>query len=754
MAGRAETKKSASFRFIRCLGLSAIVVCSVAARAPALEIEFDYRFDGTGFFDAPERRAALEAAASLYSGELVDTLAPIDATHWQAVFPHPATGETVEIEAPEIREDHLIVFVGARPMRGGGALAVAGPGYWRFSCFSFFPKVGCIAEALEARNVFWAHEIWPRTFPILFRSSEAARSYPPTDFAPWGGHISFAADARWYFGLEGPVPADRYDFLTAAAHELGHILGVGTAESWATQTNGLHFVGDHAVTAFGGSVSLEDDFAHFAPGTLGHRNGVPAEALFNRHQARGERRWPTDLDFAALRDVGWRRDVPPAPGTSTADPYAGRRMKGDLDGDGEVDSRDVDILAGTLLHAAHAREWDLAQGDVWRRQGGFGADGIVDTHEAGQDLDLLEVTIEIVEQIERSGDCTWQPRPAFEFEKRAAQLLGLTAHVEPGQGCRYSVRPIAGDADGDGDVDRQDYLFFVGGAWERVDVQGWLADAGDVWPFDEGGNANGDGRLDERDLDALAGALAGPDGDADGDDLLDEDENGLNRFAWMTFVGRPQHSPLTRWTGACLSNHKQLLEHGVIAYLGRTMEILFEFCSRGGTPWSLALEVPPEEVAGIALPPASARSGAAAPVATPSTAAPPGVALPPQSAPPGEAGSDGTRGGGIAPAGARPESAPVSAPAESLGYRAVPPDRSLVARGDAPLPALVPERAGGVEAPAEPGSRSDPAAPAVSSAADDPEPLRPLARLLEAVRSAIAQLFDGIRAILDRFVSS
>ena len=658
-------------------GLLALWLVLSSATAPvALEIELDYRFDRTGFFDDPARRALLERAARLYTDELSDSLAAIEGEHWEAVFPDPSTGRVLSLPAPVVPRDRLVVFVGARPMRDRGELAVAGPGYWKLSCFSFFPKVGCIAEALRRDDFFWASRVRPLTFEILFRSSEAARRYPPSDFAPWGGHLAFASDASWWFGEEGPVPSDRFDFLTSAAHELGHVLGVGTAESWASAVSGRRFVGTEAVEQAMGEVLLAEDYAHLADGTASHRDGLPAAALFARFQKKGERRLPTELDYALLRDVGWRRSEPPGDGEPVS-PYGGQRLAGDLDGNGRVEARDADLLAGALLYDAHT-DWNTEAGDVWRRQGGFGPDGRVDTHDAGRDLAMLATAVAVAETIAESGDCSWQPRPGYEFERHSVTLLGLRARETPGGGCRYETNPTAGDADLDGDVDRTDYLFAVGVAWARADPHGWSAEAGDVWPLDEGGNALGDGLLDARDLALLRASLESPDGDRDG--LLDEDENGLNEFAWMNFVGRPQHGPLTRWTGACLSNLEELLENGVVAYLGRNMEILIEFCSRGGTPWSLALEIPPEEIATrVDLPAVRGPETVSIPMPRESDAAPPtgGRLLPLQA---------GSPGGTPAPA---PPAASGALPAQSGWSAADPPleaHRDTRALSEAPLP--------------------------------------------------------------------
>src|SRR5690606_8940405 len=61
-----------------------------------------------------------------------------------------------------------------------------------------------------------------------------------TDFGPWGGAITFDAAINidsesfdWHFGeTTAGLDDTKYDFLSVAVHELAHLLGFGTAESW------------------------------------------------------------------------------------------------------------------------------------------------------------------------------------------------------------------------------------------------------------------------------------------------------------------------------------------------------------------------------------------------------------------------------------------------------------------------------------------------------------------------------------------
>jgi hypothetical protein len=85
------------------------------------------------------------------------------------------------------------------------------------------------------------------------------------------------------------------------------VLGLGTAESWTNKVSGGNFTGANAVAAFGGNVPLTADFAHWQEGTRSTTlAGLTQEAMMDPTLTTGTRKLPTQLDFAALRDVAGR----------------------------------------------------------------------------------------------------------------------------------------------------------------------------------------------------------------------------------------------------------------------------------------------------------------------------------------------------------------------------------------------------------------------------------------------------------------
>ncbi len=493
-----------------------------APPARAIEIVFDYRYDATGFFDEPERRAALEKAAREYEGCLEGDLGPLPAegsrppgsarrrSSWIAFFRDPSGEDFLSLDGLEVPEGTVLVFVGAQPLAAGGRLAMGGPGHLRFPCDAILGVSKCFDAMFGRVLTDWVRD-W--VFRHSFRSSPEARAYPPTDFAPWGGTLTFASDADWYFGASELVPPERYDFASSAIHELGHVLGVGTAESWATYVPGTEFRGPEAVASHGRVVPLRPDLAHWGDGTTSTVGGVRQRAAFSAGQARGERRRLTELDCAALRDVGWRADSErDARSDRIEAAYVGRRIKGDVNGDGMVETDDAILVraalegvepsaGGTLSHM------DFVLGQYRRRPGidpGGGPAG-------GSPLDDAR---------------------AFE----AADVFPM----------------IDGNAVGDGAVDALDLLL--------------LEDVADDVAFE----------------------------DADGDGLATLDENIMNWMVWIPFVGRPRHSPLTRWTDACLARGGRGLLL-VLEFLAFEEGLSLEFCSRDGSPWSLSPALSPEE---------------------------------------------------------------------------------------------------------------------------------------------------------------
>ncbi len=266
---------------------AAVALAPVQAAWGHVRIQFDYTYDASGFFDEvahPERRDALEYVSE-FACRMVDDLlaiAPSGDDTWGAGFYRPDTDDYWEIPNPTIPADTLVVYVGARDM--SGSLGVGGPG--GYSAGGSYAWLDVVAGRGEA----------------------GALAAPYSDFGPWGGSISFhsAPDSPWYFGLDSAgLDHAQSDFVSVATHELAHVFGIGTSDSWDTYAGGATFTGPVATAVYGGHAPLGPDHAHWDQDTESTWNGLAQEAAMAPALTIGTRKMLTDLDVAALTDVGW-----------------------------------------------------------------------------------------------------------------------------------------------------------------------------------------------------------------------------------------------------------------------------------------------------------------------------------------------------------------------------------------------------------------------------------------------------------------
>ena len=262
-------------------------------QASAISIVFDYSYDSSGFFADAQRRSLLEAAGTALGSRLQDNLGAITSdsvNSFDVSFSDPGTGASTSINNYSIVENTLVIYTGGRDL--GSTLGVGGYGGYSASGYSSF-------------------------FDTLNRGQAGVDATPPTDFAPWGGSISFNTTANWYFDSDLSTDADIVgnDFYSVALHELGHVLGLGTADSWNTWVNNTDgsFIGNNSLLAFGGAVPLNSDLSHWAENTMSTVNGIAQEAAMDPNLTTGTRKFFTELDYAALRDTGWEVSAVPVP---------------------------------------------------------------------------------------------------------------------------------------------------------------------------------------------------------------------------------------------------------------------------------------------------------------------------------------------------------------------------------------------------------------------------------------------------------
>ncbi len=238
---------------------------------PALAIQFDYSFDSFGFFNDPLHRAALEQAASDLVSRLdanFDPIVPHLGNSWGLLLNSPSSGQQVEVANPSIPADTIRIYAGAYDL-GGAEAGEGGFGGYRASGDSF----------------------WLNTIQTRGR----------TGFSLWGGSLAFDIDQNWNF-TSNPPALGQTDFYTVATHELGHLLGFGTADEYYRLISNGYFTGANAVAANGGiPPRVSADRAHWAQGT----DHDDHEASLQPMLVSGQRYGFSELDYAVLKDIGW-----------------------------------------------------------------------------------------------------------------------------------------------------------------------------------------------------------------------------------------------------------------------------------------------------------------------------------------------------------------------------------------------------------------------------------------------------------------
>ena len=243
-----------------------------AGNSRRFNIRFDYRFDKVGFFTAPERRAALEAAGAVWSRVIRDDFAPVPKGTGIRLKNPENRDEYIWVDSIEEDIDDLLVFVGT---------SEAIPGLGR----------GGPSGAVETSD------------PKLDAALAARRD--GSDFQPWARSISFKASSNFFFdptpATSDDIPLAAFDFITIAAHELGHVLGFSSCAAFTAFVSGTSFVGPAAEAAFGGPARFMPDVAHFAS----HTQSDGVDTLMDPGQTNGTRSVPTKLDLAVFTDLGY-----------------------------------------------------------------------------------------------------------------------------------------------------------------------------------------------------------------------------------------------------------------------------------------------------------------------------------------------------------------------------------------------------------------------------------------------------------------
>ncbi|MGE3468516.1 MAG: hypothetical protein AB7J13_16460, partial [Pyrinomonadaceae bacterium] len=284
--------------------------------------------DAAGFFTThSEALVTFRAAANDLVSRLDDTLTAITpgsgGGSWSATIEDPTTNATKSIADLAVPANTLLIFVGGTTY-AGTQIAHAQTG------FSY------------SGNTTWNDNVVGRGQANAVAGAGTSNpSGKATDVAPWGGSILFDMDPNidWYFGTN-PNPYDattnptgikpgQISFYTVAQHELGHILGINSGTDatgvFMSKVTDGNFTGANAVAIYGGNVPVAPGGGHWQnnlpnAGTFQDGYAVMDPSQDNPATELGHRNAFTELDYAALKDIGWQVSAkpvitaPPPPG--------------------------------------------------------------------------------------------------------------------------------------------------------------------------------------------------------------------------------------------------------------------------------------------------------------------------------------------------------------------------------------------------------------------------------------------------------
>ena len=270
-----------------------------------IKVVIDYSLDDNGFFNQAGAKVALQFAADVVASRFQDQLAEIKPSppglpglSYRPFVLHPSRGASDQANGTETSVDSLRnvrvnaneirLFAGGRNLRqraGDGSVfdvaAVGGPGDIHSDPYD--------STATNRMQQFKA------------RGQAGAVGNNPTDSSLTFAQIGFNTTMDWDFSIDGEsLDAQKIDFVAVAMHELAHVFGFGISPLWLSKVQSGTFLGTNARAAYQGSGSVPVLPGHWADAV---HDTQPTLMTSQIRTSKG--RTLSELDFAALKDLGW-----------------------------------------------------------------------------------------------------------------------------------------------------------------------------------------------------------------------------------------------------------------------------------------------------------------------------------------------------------------------------------------------------------------------------------------------------------------
>ncbi|QQL45256.1 PEP-CTERM sorting domain-containing protein [Sulfuriroseicoccus oceanibius] len=285
----------------------------------AVTVVLDYTYDTNNFFGNAQAKASLEAAVAQYTSVIdqsFSAITPGGSNTWDAVFLDPSTGQERRVTDLVIPADTIVIYVGARDLNPVGSGTPGNP---------------------LARNLGRAGRGGFSASGTLEFNEAVLRGDSADKYALWGGVATFDINADWQLDhTSSAIGSEQSDFYTVAVHELGHLFGIAADnDAWndhwtqgSTVGDPGQFTGVNALAAYNSDNGLTASFVptvlasvedptnrHFLEGLESYLPGTTTlqEASLDPTILNGTRKHLTNVDIAALYDIGWRV---PEPSTS------------------------------------------------------------------------------------------------------------------------------------------------------------------------------------------------------------------------------------------------------------------------------------------------------------------------------------------------------------------------------------------------------------------------------------------------------